>query len=179
MVVCLERGADLHMALLMPQPLTVSCFSKIQIGFTFLVPTHPGSPGQTAFSLPRSAASFTAFTLLTVDDVVNAVRQRPDKFSATDPLPTSTLKTSCRSSCAVHRRRVQPFAGSRSLPRGFQEGVRHSDGEEAWHGHDQCHIIPADLELASAVETPGAPRRPPAHGLVAVHRPAASQPELI
>ena len=36
-VICLERGADLHMAQLMPLPLTVSCFSKIQIGFTFLV----------------------------------------------------------------------------------------------------------------------------------------------
>jgi len=30
----------------MPLPLTVSCFSKIHIGFTFLVPTHPGSPGK-------------------------------------------------------------------------------------------------------------------------------------
>ena len=47
-VVCLERGADLHMAQLMPLPLTVSCFSKIQIGFTFLVPALPGSPGQRA-----------------------------------------------------------------------------------------------------------------------------------
>jgi len=36
-VICLERGADLHMPQLMPLPLTVSCFSKIQIGFTFLV----------------------------------------------------------------------------------------------------------------------------------------------
>jgi len=27
-------------------PLTVSCFSKIQIGFTFLVPAHPDNPGQ-------------------------------------------------------------------------------------------------------------------------------------
>ena len=48
MVICLERGADLHIAQLMPLPLTVSCFSKIQIGFTFLVPAHPGSPGQRA-----------------------------------------------------------------------------------------------------------------------------------
>jgi len=48
MVICLERGADLHMAQLMPLPLTVSCFSKIQIGFTSLVPAHPGSPGQRA-----------------------------------------------------------------------------------------------------------------------------------
>ena len=46
MVICLERGADLHMAQLMPLPLTVSCFSKIQIGFTFLVPAHLGSPGK-------------------------------------------------------------------------------------------------------------------------------------
>ena len=45
MVVCLERGADLHTAQLMPLPLTVSCFSKIRIGFTFLV---LGSPGKRA-----------------------------------------------------------------------------------------------------------------------------------
>jgi len=48
MVIFLEQDADLHMAQLMPLPLTVSCFSKIQIGFTFLVPAHPGSPGQRA-----------------------------------------------------------------------------------------------------------------------------------
>jgi len=34
------------MAQLMPLPLTVSCFSKIQIGFAFLVPAHAGSPGK-------------------------------------------------------------------------------------------------------------------------------------
>jgi len=39
MVVRLQRGADLHMVQLMPLPLTISCFSKIQTGFTFL-----GSP---------------------------------------------------------------------------------------------------------------------------------------
>jgi len=43
-VVCLEQVADLHMAQLLPLPLTVSCFSKIQIDFTFLVPAHLGSP---------------------------------------------------------------------------------------------------------------------------------------
>ena len=47
-VICLERDADLHTAQLMPLPLAVSCFSKIQIGFTFLVPAHPGSPGKRA-----------------------------------------------------------------------------------------------------------------------------------
>jgi len=48
MVICLEWGADLHMAQLMPLPLTVSCFSKIHVGFTFMVLAHPGSPSQRA-----------------------------------------------------------------------------------------------------------------------------------
>jgi len=48
MIICLEQGADLRMAQLMPLLLTVSCFSKLQMGFTFLVPAHPGSPGQRA-----------------------------------------------------------------------------------------------------------------------------------
>jgi len=48
MVICLERDVDLHMAQLMPLPLTVAYFSKIQIGFTFLVLAYPGSPGQRA-----------------------------------------------------------------------------------------------------------------------------------
>ena len=47
-VICLERGADLHMVQLMPLPLAVSSFGKIQIGFTFLVPARSGSPGQMA-----------------------------------------------------------------------------------------------------------------------------------
>ena len=48
MVICLERGSDLHTAQLMPLLLTVSSSSKIHIGFTFLVLAHPGSPGQRA-----------------------------------------------------------------------------------------------------------------------------------
>jgi len=44
-VVCMKRGADLHTAQLMLLPLTVSCFSKIQIGFTFLVPAYLGTAG--------------------------------------------------------------------------------------------------------------------------------------
>ena len=48
MVICLEQGADLPIAQLMPLPLTVSCSSKIQIGFTFLVLAYPGRLGQRA-----------------------------------------------------------------------------------------------------------------------------------
>ena len=47
-VICLDRGADLHMAQLMPLPLTVSCSNNIQIGFTFLVLAYPGSPEKMA-----------------------------------------------------------------------------------------------------------------------------------
>ena len=59
MAICLEQGADLHMAQLMPLPLTVSCFSKIQIGFNFLVPDHLGSPGQRAVKRERSLCMYT------------------------------------------------------------------------------------------------------------------------
>jgi len=41
-----KRDADLHIAQLML--LTVSCFSKIQTGCTFLVSAHLGSPGKRA-----------------------------------------------------------------------------------------------------------------------------------
>jgi len=62
MVICLERVADLHMAQLMPLPLTVSCFSKIQIGFTFLVLAYPGSPGKR--TVKRVCVCLVAYTVL-------------------------------------------------------------------------------------------------------------------
>ena len=48
MVICLELSADLQESQWIPLPLTVSCFNKIQIGFSFLLPAHLGSPGQRA-----------------------------------------------------------------------------------------------------------------------------------
>jgi len=65
MVVCLEQGADLHMAQLMPLPLTVSCLSKIQIGFAFLVPAHPDSPGQRAVKRVCVCATCTSYQVQT------------------------------------------------------------------------------------------------------------------
>ena len=69
MVICLERGADLHMFQLMPLPLTVSCFSKIQIGFAFLVPADLGGPGERAvkrvfvFMYTAGSSSFASLFL--------------------------------------------------------------------------------------------------------------------
>ena len=73
MVICMERGADLHMAQLMPLPLTVSCSSKIQIGFTFLVPAHPGSPGQRAVKRVCVSYSCAAVDKISTDIVRRAV----------------------------------------------------------------------------------------------------------
>ena len=64
MVICLERGADLHMAQLMPLPLTFSCSSKIQIGFSFLVPAYPGCPGKEAVKCLLVVDVCTRFSFL-------------------------------------------------------------------------------------------------------------------
>jgi len=61
--------ADLHMAQQMPLPLTVSCFSKIQIGFTFLVLAHPGSPGQRA--IKRVCVCVCFITILNASLTIN------------------------------------------------------------------------------------------------------------
>ena len=57
------RGADLHIVQLMPVTLTVSCISKIQIGFTFLVPAYPGSPRKRALNLCVCAFYFQMLLL--------------------------------------------------------------------------------------------------------------------
>ena len=53
MVICLQRGADLHMAQMLPLPLTFSCFSKTEIGLAFVIPAHLGSPGKRAVKCVR------------------------------------------------------------------------------------------------------------------------------
>ena len=68
-VICLERDAGLHTVQLMPLPLTVSCFSKIQIGFTILVPAHLGSPGQRAVKWVCVWGGGAVFSLNSLDAV--------------------------------------------------------------------------------------------------------------
>jgi len=71
MVICLERDVDLHMAQLMLLPLTVYCFSKIKIGFTFLVPAHLGSPGKRAVKRV-CVCSWTVWSLLPFHQRLNS-----------------------------------------------------------------------------------------------------------
>ena len=97
MVVCLEQGADLHMVQLMPLPLTVSCFSKIQIGFTFLVPAQPGSPGRRA--VKRVCVCVCTEIILHCVSVRNQLQQwtnlctnfSPKKWGRRRPRPTKPL----------------------------------------------------------------------------------------
>jgi len=69
-VICLERGADLHKAQLMPLSLTVSCFGKIQIGFTFLALADLGSPGKGA--VKRVCVYHSSATLLSLRGLRNS-----------------------------------------------------------------------------------------------------------
>jgi len=94
-VICLERGADLHTAQLMPLPLTASCFSKIQIGFTFLVPAHPGSPGQRAVkrvcvcvSVPVCVSHFLAGTSAHTRGRSHSYKTRPRRGPISDERKT-------------------------------------------------------------------------------------------
>jgi len=76
MVICLEQITDLHMSQLVPLPLTVSCFSKIQIGFTFLVLAYPGSPGQRAVKwVCVYVWSYTEFGQIELSNQVTLVQE--------------------------------------------------------------------------------------------------------
>jgi len=92
MAICLERSADLHVAQLMPLPLTVSCSSKIQIGFTFLVPAHLGSPGQRAIKPVCVCINNNYCTLLLghIACICMSVSCTPVSFAETDE-PTEIL----------------------------------------------------------------------------------------
>ena len=76
----------MHMAQLMPLPLTLSCFSKIQIGFTFLVPAHPGSPGQRAVKWVCVCVCVSDLLQITTMSLIGA---RFDHLTGQVPLQTN------------------------------------------------------------------------------------------
>ena len=102
MVICLEQGADLHMALRISLPLTVSCFSKIQICFTFLVLAHPGSPGERA--VKRVCVYLFIITIIIILYIVSKWDQMNDihfeRFDST--LISHDIQPTKRDECISH-----------------------------------------------------------------------------
>jgi len=98
----MQRGADLHVAQLMPLPLTVSCFSKIQIGFTFLVPAHPGSRGKRAVK-QACVCSILGWLGSRVVSVLDSGAEWPG-FNSVTTLSGNSLRQIVHSHCAsVHQ----------------------------------------------------------------------------
>ena len=148
MVICLERGADLHMAQLMPLPLTASCFSKIQIGFTFLVPAHPGSPGKRAVKRVRVCVTFTQdFNLSDCRLLLSYERHTRGQYDR--PLPTPYLRPSKSERRRRHRFAAAP-ASSYSVARPSPPPT--GDREPAGRDGDAATAKPPDAAGKHAVD---------------------------
>jgi len=99
-VICLERGADLHMVQLMPLPLTVSCFSKIQIGFTFQILAHPGSPRKRA--VKRVCVCMCVIGVVAAIQSVTTTTMNKLFCIKADLSVCVCLRVCCSVPCAVH-----------------------------------------------------------------------------
>jgi len=109
-VICLERGADLHTAQLTPLPLAVSCFSKIQIDLTFLVPAHPCSLGKRAAKracvcvcVCVCVTILKSFRLRNAGDIRDPRRLRSRLSSRGETNQCARESVICRSSCYTPR----------------------------------------------------------------------------
>jgi len=151
-VICLELGADLHMAQRIPLPLTVSCFSKIQTGFTFLVPPHPGSPGQRA--VKRACVCVCVFVKVVRLKLIRQVSPRLRVSILTTRLVGCRRRSDADSAGGAAR-------GRRQRERRCATTVRRTD------------------RLSRAAEprrtvAPSRPARRPVHGLPPLRRPRRS-----
>ena len=136
-VICLEWGADLHMAQLMPLPLTVSCFSKIQIAFTFLALAHLGSPGQRAVKPGVCVCAFNFRSQFSF---------RPQRR-----LRRRLLRSS--SSSHLVRGRFQ-FAAAARGRHSFICRAKLVDGHSSrvtWAGRPHCRVLHSSAERAECV----------------------------
>ena len=120
MVICLERDADLHMAQLMPLPLTVSCFSKIRIGFTFLVPAHPGSPGKRA--VKRMCVCVCLYACVAVSEGGSEVQE--SRHAATTANNSDVISSAARRDSDVINRRGPTRAAIPPTPMSRTETLR-------------------------------------------------------
>jgi len=115
-VICRERGADLHIAQVIPLPLNVSCSSKIQIGFTILVAAYLGSPGKRAVKRVCVCARVHNCTNA-LSEIDSKIRQKASDILSV--LLTSDIQISVHyrpSLCAVSKAcHIQQFVNERLL----------------------------------------------------------------
>ena len=95
-----------------PLPLTVSCFSKIQAGFTFLVPAHPGSPGQRAIK----RVCVRACVCMCVQPCQSAVNMTLPAFAAECRAAALLLLSTGACSCYADERLLLPAGRSAANP---------------------------------------------------------------
>ena len=119
MVICLERGADLHMAQLMPLPLTVSCSSKIQIGFTFLVPAYPGCPGKTnAYNNSMTSCTTNSYEIRNISTIRTESVTSPQLYNKSNERRLSITKQ--RPDLTENVRKWQKFVPVATILEGSQ-----------------------------------------------------------
>ena len=170
LVICLERGADLHMAELMPLPLTVSCSSKIQIGFTFLVPAYPGCccccywlTRVVPEKGPLNGCTFIDWHCLRalVIDTAAAVN---DDDADNDVKVDSRREGLGRAACRGAREPGGWSVGGRSFNGGRSPGGRRSrGGDVALAAHSSVVVRPANVIARLWSAGRAQPRDAPAH----------------
>ena len=146
-VICLERGADLQMAQLMPLPLTVSCFSKIQVGFTFVVLAHPCRPGKGPLN-----GCMCVFMLSLKQGDIFELQFRLFSVGAVERVDSGSDPSSCFVGLARQRFRDPGLAGVRQDVTAHQWGGKSTAArtqlsplgvrlphEAVLHRHAHCH----------------------------------------
>jgi len=172
MVVCLEQGADLHMAQVMPLQLTVSCFTKIQIDFTFLVPAYLGSPGKRAvkrvcvcvyhfyadINMPRhqlndesqAAGTWLQWSTVIADSSLQSSNRRACIQIAATTLSGNSLRQTVHTVCASVHQAEKSVAAILRVP-GVTAGLAESNGSLR-RVYDSHHLQADCQELGSAPE---------------------------
>ena len=126
----------MHLAQLMPLPLTVSCFSKIQIGFTFLVPACPGSPGRRAMKRVSGPGGWTnghrpcplrrASTTMTTRTSTTLTTSTTPQLPLNQQHPPHLDR--CTASPQTIRRRRRHLSGTRIVEHRRRRRLRHGGG---------------------------------------------------
>jgi len=117
------------------------------------------------YSCIRPGVSFAAFSSLGVDDVINTVRQLPDKSSAADPMPRSVMKQVVHLVAPYFTELFNRSLAAGHFPSEYKEAFITPIRQESRPGYNWCQFILTDLELVGCIEASWAHRCSPTDGL--------------